>query len=172
MPPKVNEALRDKVVAAARSLGYQADDAFVMKACQLQVTLSLLWIERASYVCTCVTQSTTIPSLPSHACTHTPINQHQELLDVRHSVMLLGPAGCAKTAIWKTLAAAHNLELRVRPDFIRFLSRALGLVLVGGDGTSRCSAFLHPARTPHPAVSTNRTTRWRPCTRRPACTRP
>jgi len=27
----------------------------------------------------------------------------QELLDVRHSVMLLGPAGCAKTTIWKTL---------------------------------------------------------------------
>lgn len=36
--------------------------------------------------------------------------QLQELLDVRHSVMLLGPAGSAKTAIWKTLAAAHNLD--------------------------------------------------------------
>ena len=34
----------------------------------------------------------------------------QELLDVRHSVMLLGPAGCAKTTIWKTLQAAHNLD--------------------------------------------------------------
>lgn len=27
--------------------------------------------------------------------------QFQELLDVRHSVMLLGPAGCGKTTIWK-----------------------------------------------------------------------
>ncbi len=36
--------------------------------------------------------------------------QFQELLDVRHSVMLLGPAGCGKTTIWKTLAAAHNLD--------------------------------------------------------------
>ena len=34
----------------------------------------------------------------------------QELLDVRHSVMLLGPTGCAKTTIWKTLQAAHNLD--------------------------------------------------------------
>ncbi|CAN0055637.1 unnamed protein product [Heterosigma akashiwo] len=36
--------------------------------------------------------------------------QFQELLDVRHSVMLLGPAGCAKTEIWKTLAGTHNLD--------------------------------------------------------------
>lgn len=34
----------------------------------------------------------------------------QELLDVRHSVMLLGPAGCAKTTIWKTLQGVHNLN--------------------------------------------------------------
>ena len=34
----------------------------------------------------------------------------QELLNVRHSVMLLGPAGCAKTTIWKTLQGAHNLD--------------------------------------------------------------
>lgn len=36
--------------------------------------------------------------------------QFQELLDVRHSVMLLGPAGCAKTTIWKTLSDCHNLK--------------------------------------------------------------
>jgi dynein heavy chain len=34
----------------------------------------------------------------------------QELLDVRHSVMLLGPTGCAKTTIWKTLQACWNLD--------------------------------------------------------------
>lgn len=37
------------------------------------------------------------------------VMQYQELLDVRHSVMLLGPAGCGKSAVWKTLAACHNL---------------------------------------------------------------
>ena len=36
--------------------------------------------------------------------------QFQELLDVRHSVMLLGPAGCGKTEIWKGLAGCQNLE--------------------------------------------------------------
>lgn len=34
----------------------------------------------------------------------------QDLLDVRHSVMCLGPAGCAKTTIWKTLQSEHNLD--------------------------------------------------------------
>ena len=36
--------------------------------------------------------------------------EFQELLDVRHSVMLLGPAGCGKTAVWKTLACSKNLN--------------------------------------------------------------
>ena len=34
--------------------------------------------------------------------------QYQELLDVRHSVMLLGPGGSAKSAVWATLANCHN----------------------------------------------------------------
>jgi dynein heavy chain len=34
----------------------------------------------------------------------------QDLLDVRHSVMLLGPAGSVKTTIWQTLQEALNLE--------------------------------------------------------------
>jgi dynein heavy chain len=34
----------------------------------------------------------------------------QDLLDVRHSVMLLGPAGSAKTTIWQTLQEALNLD--------------------------------------------------------------
>lgn len=36
--------------------------------------------------------------------------QLQELIDVRHSVMLLGPAGCAKTTTWQTLAKCWNLD--------------------------------------------------------------
>ena len=38
------------------------------------------------------------------------VGQYAELLDVRHSVMLLGPAGCGKSTIWKMLAAAFNIE--------------------------------------------------------------
>ena len=34
--------------------------------------------------------------------------QFKELLDVRHSVMLLGPAGCGKSTVWRTLAACQN----------------------------------------------------------------
>jgi dynein heavy chain len=34
----------------------------------------------------------------------------QVLLEVRISVMLLGPTGCGKTTIWKALQAAYNLE--------------------------------------------------------------
>ncbi|KAF4030914.1 Dynein heavy chain C-terminal domain [Phytophthora infestans] len=37
------------------------------------------------------------------------ICQLQELIDVRHSVMLLGPAGCAKTTTWQALAKCWNL---------------------------------------------------------------
>ena len=35
--------------------------------------------------------------------------QFQELLDVRHSVMLLGPAGSGKTTVWETLLDCHNV---------------------------------------------------------------
>jgi dynein heavy chain len=37
--------------------------------------------------------------------------QFQELLDVRHSVMLLGPTGCGKSTIWKTLVNTHNWDM-------------------------------------------------------------
>ena len=38
--------------------------------------------------------------------------QFQELLDVRHSVFLLGPTGCAKSTIWKMLLACHNIKAK------------------------------------------------------------
>jgi dynein heavy chain len=38
--------------------------------------------------------------------------QFQELLDVRHSVMLLGPTGCAKSTIWRMLSACNNVRAR------------------------------------------------------------
>jgi dynein heavy chain len=38
------------------------------------------------------------------------VAQYQELLDVRHSVMLLGCAGSAKSTIWRVLADTHNLK--------------------------------------------------------------
>ena len=34
--------------------------------------------------------------------------QFQELLDVRHSVMLIGPGGCGKSTIWQALVNCHN----------------------------------------------------------------
>eukprot|EP00760_Papus_ankaliazontas_P013352 PhM_4_TR15700/c3_g1_i1/m.85000/K10408/DNAH; dynein heavy chain, axonemal len=34
--------------------------------------------------------------------------QYEELLHVRHSVFVLGPAGCGKTQCWKTLAKAYH----------------------------------------------------------------
>ncbi|RLN89500.1 hypothetical protein BBJ28_00002039 [Nothophytophthora sp. Chile5] len=36
--------------------------------------------------------------------------EFEEVLKVRHSVMLIGPAGCGKSAIWSTLAAVHNAD--------------------------------------------------------------
>ena len=37
------------------------------------------------------------------------VSQLREIFSVRWSVFLLGPAGCGKTAIWKTLARAQQL---------------------------------------------------------------
>jgi dynein heavy chain, axonemal len=36
------------------------------------------------------------------------VSQLKEILQVRWSVFLLGPAGCGKTSIWKTLQATQN----------------------------------------------------------------
>jgi len=51
------------------------------------------------------------PQLQSDPIFVAKVVQLQELMDVRHSVMLLGPGGCGKTTVWKTLAASHNLGL-------------------------------------------------------------
>ena len=40
------------------------------------------------------------------------LEQFQGLLDVRHSVMLIGPAGCGKTSIWKALLQCWNCGYR------------------------------------------------------------
>lgn len=37
------------------------------------------------------------------------VSQLREIFAVRWSVFLLGPAGCGKTAIWKTLLRAQQL---------------------------------------------------------------
>ena len=39
------------------------------------------------------------------------VTQYQELLEVRHSVMLLGPAGSGKTSVWKALQGCWNKGL-------------------------------------------------------------
>ena len=36
------------------------------------------------------------------------VSQLREIFEVRWSVFLLGPAGCGKTAVWKTLLKAQN----------------------------------------------------------------
>jgi dynein heavy chain len=36
------------------------------------------------------------------------ISEFSEILEIRHSVMLLGPAGSGKSSVWKTLASYHN----------------------------------------------------------------
>ncbi|KAG7392404.1 hypothetical protein PHYPSEUDO_000812 [Phytophthora pseudosyringae] len=36
--------------------------------------------------------------------------EYEDVLKVRHSVMLIGPAGCGKSTIWSTLAACHNAD--------------------------------------------------------------
>jgi dynein heavy chain len=30
-------------------------------------------------------------------------------MEVRHCVFIIGPPGCGKTCVWKTLARAHNV---------------------------------------------------------------
>lgn len=36
------------------------------------------------------------------------VMEYEAVLKVRHSVMLIGPAGCGKSTIWTTLLACHN----------------------------------------------------------------
>ena len=36
------------------------------------------------------------------------VSQLREIFEVRWSVFLLGPAGCGKSAVWKTLLKAQN----------------------------------------------------------------
>jgi len=46
----------------------------------------------------------------THTCTHTHTHTHTrtQLFVVRWTVFLLGPAGCGKTAIWRTLMRTQN----------------------------------------------------------------
>ena len=68
------------------------------------------------------------------------ISQLREIFEVRWSVFLLGPAGCGKSAIWKTLMRAQQnfgektvykpINPKVRaPRLFALECRTLGLVL-------------------------------------------
>lgn len=64
------------------------------------------------------------------------ISQLRELLAVRWSVFLLGPAGCAKTAIWRTLMRAqlnHGEKTVYKPVNPKAVTR------------NELYGFLHPA---------------------------
>jgi hypothetical protein len=66
------------------------------------------------------------------------ISQLRELFVVRWSVFLLGPAGCGKTAIWRTLMKAQNNagEKTVSPGF-RLAGNSRGCRVPGNDAQSR-----------------------------------
>jgi dynein heavy chain len=38
----------------------------------------------------------------------TKVVQLKEIMEVRHCVFVIGPAGCGKSAVWKCLAKAHT----------------------------------------------------------------
>ena len=83
VPRAVDQTFDSRIREAAVQLGYQPDDTFCLKISQVSPNQ---W-QSVWYLCA---------------------TQLREIFEVRWSVFLLGPAGCGKTAIWRTLNRAQN----------------------------------------------------------------
>ena len=65
-------------------------------------------LAQAMYVLTQVSAAIRAIGLMAEPIFSLKVSQLREILQVRWSVFLLGPAGCGKTSIWKTLQATQN----------------------------------------------------------------
>ena len=68
-------------------------------------------------------------TLQNDAVFASKVAQFQSQLDVRRSVVLLGPAGCGKSTVWKSLLACYNSGYRPRPGQIAGKANAIARVI-------------------------------------------
>ena len=94
-PPQVREA--------ALELGYQPDETFCLK---VRAQHSRCGASMPAAPLLSRLRRGPSPARPP-ACLP-QVSQLREIFEVRWSVFLLGPAGCGKTAIWRTLMRAQN----------------------------------------------------------------